>query len=193
MGALPLVNVGTAQEVSMRLYLDKKALQLLKPTMTPRQYIEALLEDKQYLAGIDFVAHALPTRESIWWGCLCLQHVCGDTLPGPDKSALRAAVHWVLQPSDAQRVAAKRPADALGLSSPAGALATAASQTGGSLAPPGVPVVPPSPWAPARAVAIAVKVASTKSDPREITRTQRSLIELGVAVAEGRFSPASRK
>jgi hypothetical protein len=32
-------------------------------------------------------------------------------------------------------------------------------------------------------------MASTKSDPPEIPGTQRSLIELGMAIAEGRFPP----
>ena len=72
---------------------------------------------------------------------------------------------------------------------PAGLLAAAANQTGGSVGPPQGPPVPPSPFAPARAVAIAIKVASTKVDPPEIQSTQRSLIDLGMAVAEGRFAP----
>jgi hypothetical protein len=186
---LPLikVNAATAAEVCARVYLDKKALKLLSPTMTPRAFVEALVEKQEYLAGIDFVAHALPARDAIWWGCLCLQQTCGDKLEPWEKAASRAAVQWVLQPNDANRAAAKRPAEVLGLGSPAGALAAAANQTGGSIAPPNAPPVPPSPLAPARAVAIAVKVASTKADPAAILTTQRSFIDLGIGVAEGRF------
>ena len=188
---LPLVkvNAATASEICARVYLDKEALQLLRPAMSPREFAEVLVEKKQYLAGIDFMAHALPPREAIWWGCLCLQQTCGDKLEPWERAAARAAVQWVLQRNEAHRAAAKRPADVLGLSSPAGALAAAANQTGGSLAPPGAPPVAPSPFAPARAVAIAVKVASTKGDPDKIQATQRSFIELGLAIAEGRFSP----
>jgi hypothetical protein len=188
---LPLVKVSaaTAAEICARVYLDKEALQGLLPDMNPRQFVEALVEKKQYLAGIDFMAHALPPRESIWWGCLCMQQTCGDKLEPWERVASKAAVRWVLQPDEANRAAAKRPADLLGLGSPAGALAAAANQTGGSLAPPNVPPVPPSPFAPARAVAIAVRVASTKGDPARIQATQRSFIELGIAIAEGRFPP----
>jgi hypothetical protein len=188
---LPLVkvNAATAAEICARVYLDKEALQLLRPAMNPREFVEALVEKKQYLAGMDFIAHALPPREAIWWGCLCLQQTCGDKLEPWERAAARAAVQWVLQPNEANRAAAKRPADVLGLVSPAGALAAAANQTGGSVAPPNVPPVPPSPFAPARAVAIAVKVASTKGDPDKIQATERSFIELGIAVAEGRFPP----
>ena len=185
------VNVATAAEVCARFYLDKKPMQLLKPGMAPRDYIEALVENKEYLAAMDFVAHALPHRHSIWWGCLCLQHTCGTKLEPWERVAAKTAVLWILQPNEANRVAAKHPADVLGLGSPAGALASAANQTGGSLAPPNMPLVAPSPFAPARAVAIAVKVASTKGDPPSIARTQHALIELGVAVAEGRYPPGT--
>jgi len=187
---LPLikVNAATAAEICARVYLDKQALQSLQAGMNPREFVDALVERKQYLAAIDFVAHALPPREAIWWGSLCLQQTCGDKLEPWEKEASRAAVQWVLQPDEANRAAAKRPAEVLGLGSPAGALAAAANQSGGSLAPPHMPPVRPSPFAPARAVAIAVKVASTKCDPSLILATQRSFVELGMAVAEGRFA-----
>ena len=188
---LPLVNVtaATAAEICRYLYLEKEALQLLHPAMNPREFVAALREKKQYPAGIDFMAHALPARAAIWWGCLCLQHTCGDKLEPWERVACKAAVQWVLQPNEANRVAASRPADVVGLGSPAGALAAAVNQTGGNLAPPSGPPIPPSPFAPARAVAIAVKVASTKGDRSRIQATQRSFIELGIAIAEGRFPP----
>jgi hypothetical protein len=178
----PLVNVAaaTASEICARLYLDKAALGLLRPAMSPRGFVEALVEKKQYLAAIDFIAHALPSREAIWWGCLCLQRTCGDKLEPWERRAFRIAVQWVLQPGDASRAAAKEPADVLGPASAAGNLAAAANQTGGSAGPP---------FAPARAVAIAIKMASAKCPPPEIQGTQRALVELGMAIAEGRFAP----
>jgi len=186
---LPLVkvNASTAAEVCARVYLDKNALQALRPGMNPREYVDALLDKKQYLAAIDFVAHALPARDAVWWGCLCLQQTCGNKLEAWDRAASKAAVQWVLQPSEANRAAAKRPADVLGLGSAAGALAVAANQTGGSVAPPNMPVTPPSPYAPARAVAISVKLASTKAEPVAIVPMQLAFVELGLGVAEGRF------
>jgi hypothetical protein len=51
------------------------------------------------------------------------------------------------------------------------------------------PPIPPSPFAPARAVAIAIKVASTKCEAAQIIPMQRSLVDLGIAIAEGRFAP----
>jgi hypothetical protein len=170
----------TAAEICARFDLKKEARALLSEGMGPREFLEALVAKKQYLTGIDFIAHALPPREAVWWGCLCLQHVCGENLTPPDKVACTAAVLWVLAPSEENRAAAKAPAEAAGPASPAGQLATAANQTGGNVAPPEAPPMPPPPFAPAKAVAIAVKLSSTKSDPVKITDTQRLFVELGM-------------
>jgi hypothetical protein len=186
------VMLATASEVCARLYLDKAALALLRPEMSPREFVDALVEKKKYLAAIDFIAHALPAREAIWWGCLSLQRTCGSKLEPWERRAFRIAVQWVMQPNEPNRAAAKEPADVLGPASAAGNLAAAASQTGGSVGPPQGPPIPPSPFAPARAVAIAVKVASAKADPVEIQPTQRALVDLGMAIAEGRFAPNSK-
>jgi hypothetical protein len=182
-----LVNLTarTASEVCARLYLDKAALRLLSPGMRPSEFVDALVEKQQYLAAIDFIAHALPAREAIWWGGLCLQRTCGDKLEPWERRAFRITVQWVLQPNEANRAAAKEPADVLGPASAAGCLAAAANQTGGSVGPPQGPPIPPSPFAPARAVAIAIKVASTKCNPPEIQGTLRSLIQLGMAIRGG--------
>jgi hypothetical protein len=179
----------TASEVCARLYLEKAALALLRPEMSPREFVDALVDKKKHLAAIDFIAHALPVREAIWWGCLCLQRTCGDKLEPWERRAFRITVQWVLQPDEANREAAKQPAEVLGPSSAAGNLAAAANQTGGSIGPPQGPPIPPSPFAPARGVAIAVKVASTKCPAPEIQPTQRSMIDLGIGIAEGRFAP----
>jgi hypothetical protein len=192
-GNNPLVyaTASTAGEICSRVYLDKAALDLLRPGMSPRGFVDALVEKGLYLAGIDFMAHVLPAREAIWWGCLSLHHTCGSKLEPWERRAYRLTVQWVLQPTEANRAATKQPAEVLGPASAAGCLAAAANQTGGSIGPPDAPPIPPSPLAPNRAVAIAVKVASTKVEAPEILRTQRSLIGLGMAVAEGRYAPRS--
>jgi hypothetical protein len=186
-GQLVKIKAATAAEVAAHFDLKNEARQFLLEGMAPKEFVDALMANRQYLAGIDFVAHGLPPREAIWWGSLCLQHACGDALSASDWAACRAAVQWVLWPTDENRAAAKAPAEAAGLGSPAGALAAAANQTGGNLAPPkGPPVAPP--FAPPKAVALAVKLAATKGDPARIIDRQRSYFELGIAVAEGRYT-----
>jgi hypothetical protein len=155
--------------------------------MAPGPFIEALLAKKQYIAGIDFLAHALPPREGVWWGCLCFQHACGNAMSMADKGAATAAVQWVLQPSDRTRGMAKIQGEAAGPASVAGVLAMAAYQTGPGFGSPGGPPIPAPPFGSAKSVANAVKLACTKSDPARMIETQKSFIELGIGVAAGRF------
>jgi len=174
-GPLIKVNAATAAEVCQRYEPQREARALLTEGMEPFQFLGALAEKKLYVAAIDFLAHALPAREGIWWGCLCLQHACGDTLTPQEKSACIAAVRWISQPTEENRAAAKAPAEAVGMSSPVGPLAMAAH--GG---------IPPGPFGPAKAVAMAVKLAALKAPPTAIIETQRSYLRLGVSVAAGK-------
>lgn len=189
MNNIPLVKIHavTAAEVCARFEVAEKTRPLLRDGMGPREFVEALVADKQYAVGIDFIAHALPAREAVWWGCLCLQHACGNNLAPPDKAAARAAVQWVRRPTEENRAAARAPAQVAGSASPAGALARAANWTGGSLGPPDAPPVPPGPFMPATAVATAVKFAAIKVEPAESAGIRRLFVELGIGVAEGRY------
>jgi hypothetical protein len=190
----PLIKIKAATAAEICVHFDlKKARPLLLNGMDPRKFLEALLANKQYIAGIDFLSHALTPRDAIWWGCLCMQHACGNDLSPADKAACKAAVRWILQPTEENRAAAKTPAETAGPASPAGHLAMAASHTGGNIAPPKAPPAAPGPFAPAKAVAGAVKLASTKADPAKIAETQRTFLELGIGIGEGRHSPSKIK
>jgi hypothetical protein len=181
------IKAATAAEVCTHFQLDLEPRSMLRDAMSPREFLAALIAGKQPLAGIDFIAHALPPRDAIWWGCLCLQHACGSDLSVPDKAACKAAVRWVLQPTEENRAAANAPAEAAGPVSPTGGLASAAFHTGGNIAPPKTPPVSPRPFDPAKAVARAIKLASTKAEPAKMVDTQRLFVELGIGIAEGRF------
>ena len=181
----PLVRVkaATAAEVCACFKVRKEAVARLLDGMGPGDFVDALVANKQYLDGIDFMAHALPAREVIWWGCLCLQHVCGDSLSPTDKAACRAVVQWVMRPSEEYRAAVLAPAQGTDPASPVAKLAMAVLQTAGNVAPPNSPPTAPDPFAPAQAVAGAIKMACTKADPLQIVETQRLFLELAIRMA----------
>ena len=183
----PVVRIiaATALEVCPRFNLKKEAQALLRKRMTPWEFLDALVAGKQYVAGIDFIAHALPRREGVWWACLCIQQAFGDRWSEADKAACRAAVFWVYQPNEMYRLATQAPAAAAGLQSPAGILAAGVYQSGDNLAPPKLPPVPPPPFATEKAVANAVKMAATKVEPLKMAEMRRLFLELGIAVARG--------
>ena len=177
MSAAPLVKIQTptAVEVCSLFNLPPSARALLREGMEPSEFVAVLVTNKQYAAGIDFLAHALPAREGIWWAYLCMQHACGGEHSEPERAAVIAGVRWVLQPCEEDRAATKAPAEAAGLASLPGLLAMAVYQTGAS----------PGPHS--KSVAIAVKVAATKGDPAKLLDTQRLFVNLGIEVAEGRI------
>lgn len=183
---LARISTATAAEVCARYNIKKDALALLRDGMTPGEFLEALRVNNQWASGIDFIAHALPRPEGIWWASLCLQHAYGEQWPEPDKAACRAALLWVSQPGEENRVAAQAPAAAAGPLSPAGILAAGVYQSGGNLAPPKAPPVAPPPFATEKAVGNAIKIASTKAGPSQIAELQRLFLDLGISVASGR-------
>ena len=185
---LKKVKAPRAAEVCEHFELREEARPLLGERTTPREFLDALIAAGQCQSAIAFLAHALPHREAVWWGCLCLKQVSGSGLPEPQTAALKAAAEWVLDPTEERRNSAKRPAEAAGTGTPAGLLATAVTWTGGSLSPPfpKVPPVPPGPYMPAKGVSGAVLLASVKVEPPRIAETQRLFVDLGISVAEGR-------
>jgi hypothetical protein len=181
------ISAATAAEVCAHFDLDDDAKPLLRDGIAPAEFVNALLDKELPVDAIRFLAYALPAREGIWWGCLCMQHALGDGLAPPDRDAVTAAVRWVMEPTEENRMAAKGPAAAAPPPSIAGALAMAAFQTGGSIGPPNLPPILPQPFAAAKSVALAVTLASIKTEPVKIAKMQRCYAELGMEVAQGRF------
>jgi hypothetical protein len=166
------IQAATAAEICARFQLPSDGRKVLAEGMAPGAFVEALLTNKQFVTAIDFMAHALPLREGVWWGCLCMQHVFGNDLPEPARAAGKAVVQWVLQPSEENRTAAKDPGEAAGPVTPAGALAMAIGQNG--------PVS-------SKAVANAVKIASLKTEPVQVANMQKAFVDLALELAEGRY------
>lgn len=181
------IKAETAAEVCAHFELDKEERPLLTPGATPRELLDALAAAGKRRAAIRFLAHALPHREAVWWGCLCLKQAFPAGMPGPEEAAVKTAVLWVLEPTEAARKAAADSVEAAGKTTPGGGVAWAVSLTGGSLSPtiPKVPPVPPGPYLPAKALVGAILLASTKTPNLE--DAQRLFVELGTGVAEGRY------
>jgi hypothetical protein len=172
--ALVKIQAATAAEICSHFDLPPAARALLRQEMEPTEFVAALVANKHYSAGIDFLGHALPPREGIWWAYLCMQHACGGVWSEPERAALIAGVRWVLQPGEDNRAAAKASAPGAGLASLPGLLAMAVFLTGTSAGP-------------SKSLAIAVKTAATRGDPGRLLDTQRLFVNLGIEVAEGRI------
>lgn len=166
--------------------LSAPARERIAGNPAPAKYVEQLASEGLAADGIAFLAHWLPKRAAIWWGCLAVWHVRRPALPPAEEAALRALVLWVREPNESRRQALQSAAAAAdNMRTATGGLAYAAFFSGGSLVPAGLPVVAPPPELTARTVAQVLTVAASQPDPERAADTQRHFLELGLEVARG--------
>lgn len=189
-GELSRVSAETASEVCERFDAGEEARKLLRPDLTPQRYLDLLEKKQLHPAAIQFLAHALPKREAVWWACVCARASAGAA---PAARALRAAETWVADPSEGNRRAALPAAMADGVATAAGCAALAAFVSGGSLAPPEAPPVPPAENLTAQTVAGAVVLAASELGKEKAAESLRLFLERGVDVARGTSSWTARR
>jgi hypothetical protein len=181
---LAKISAKTAAEICKHFKLDDPAKKLLRDDLTPQKFFDLLIENQQYPDAVRFLAHGLPKQEAVWWACLCVRAV-GAAAPPKAAGAVDAAEKWIADPSEDNRRAAQAAAEAAEMGTPAGCVAMAAFWSGGSIAPPNVPVVPPGEFLTAHGVAGSIMLAAVQTEPAKAPEKYRKFFDLGVAVATG--------
>src|SRR5262249_8721736 len=121
----------------------------------------------------------------VWWACLAAR-AGADAASVEEAHALEAAEAWVYHPDEDHRRTAMVAAKAVSNNdSPARWAATGAAWSGGSLAPPQAPVVPPGETLTPQAVAGAVLLAAVRREPERATERHRRAIAQAVDIARG--------
>jgi hypothetical protein len=188
------LSARTAAEVCEHYRPSKEARKLLQADWTPLRFVEELVRAVLYADAVEFLAHALPKREAIWWACLGTRYALGADQAPDQFAALKAAVEWVLEPDEPKRRAAQTAGEAVGFDHPGGLAALAVYGSGGSLGPPEFPEVPPGPYMTAQAVSGSIAMASAAGPQAGMPDIGRELVELGIAIAEGSVTwPAATK
>lgn len=164
--------------------LGDEAKALLQPAHGPRAYLRVLVDGEMFPDAVRFLAHALPTREGIWWAWVCARRVAGAEPPPKLRGALDATERWITQPTDENRRAAMRMAEVATLGTPAGCAALAVFFSGGSIAPPEQPAVPPPGFVSAKAIAGAVTLAAVQPDPAQAAEKFRAFLAQGLDVVD---------
>jgi hypothetical protein len=142
--------------------------------------IEALdrLEKAGFLIeATRLIAHALPSREAVWWACACSRHTAAAGANLAAEAQVReAAEEWVRKPTDEHRRSAMKQAETAGISSAEAWAAVGVFWSGDSMAPPEAPKVPPQPHFTGLAVAGSVALAACRGPAsRRDARLQRFL------------------
>ena len=180
--AQPPVAARTMAEFVDLAGLGDDAKGALQPSHGPKEYMQALVARSLHADAVRFLAHALPKREGIWWAWVCARRACGDPPAPAAKTALDATERWITQPTDENRRAAMRAAEAAGVATPAGCTALAAFLSGGSLGPENTPPVPPGELLSAKAITGAVVSSAVSGDPTKAPERFQAFIAQGLDV-----------
>jgi hypothetical protein len=184
-GTWAKVTAKSAAEVCKLCTLGDEAKALARDGQTPKQLFDLLLAKPLHLDAIRLLAAALPKREAVWWACLCARQAHGANPPAKVAAALGAAEKWAADPSEENRRATQPAAEGAEMKTPAGCAAMAAFWSGGSLAPPHVPAVPPGEQLTGHGAASAVMLAAVLNQPEKAEEKHRAFLAFGVDVANG--------
>ncbi|MDD1783961.1 Twin-arginine translocation pathway signal [Enterovibrio sp. ZSDZ35] len=168
----------------LKLYDPQEGiLPLVEPGMTPQQLIQRAVQEGLYADAVIFLAHGLPVREAVWWGC-----VCADTRNDwneAEGNAIRAAKAWVHTPDETSRRYAEQTANEATLQNGAGWIAQAVFWSGGSMTGPSDPVVPPPEYLYAQAVGGSINLTAILPDGAHAETRYHQFIEMGINIANG--------
>jgi hypothetical protein len=181
----PSKITGSNSEICSRFALSEKGSAFLQEQLPAGAFVDRLCAAGLWIDAVRFLAHALPKREAVWWGCRAARMTLGERPPDAARQAVEAAEAWVYRPNEENRRAAMAAATAAGNDGPAGWAARGASWSGGSLAPPEAPVVPPGDTLTAAAVAGAVCLAAVQQQPEHAPEKYRVFIAQGLDIAGG--------
>jgi hypothetical protein len=160
----------------------EEAQALLRDDIAPREYLALLMQKDLFPDAVRFLAHALPKREGVWWAWVCARRSAGTEPSQKVKASLDATEKWIAQPSDENRRAAMRAAEAAEFKTAAGCAGMAAFFSGGSLAPPDLAPVPPAEHLSGQAVANAVTLAALLPEPEKAPEKYRAFLQQGIDV-----------
>ena len=186
LGSLTKIKAATAAEITSRFALSPPARALLTEGDVVPAYLAKLIDAALLRDAVNLLAYGLPKREATWWACLATRSTLPAEPAAADVQALEAAERWVYKPGEETRVAAMTEANAPNRDqSPALLAASAAAWSGGSLAPPGGPEVPPGDHLTAVAVYTALLMAAYQTQPERAEEKLRRFVEQGVDIANG--------
>ncbi len=174
-----------AEALCKDIDLTDEAKALLKPELSPAQFLESLIAGQHFIDAVRFLSRILPKRESTWWACLASRKTLGESPKEEYVNAVEAAERWVYQPSEENRRHCQTAAENTAYDHPASWAAMAGFWSSGSMAPADVPAVPPAEYLTGRAVAGAVMLAAVLTEPEKAPEKYRLFLEQGIDIACG--------
>jgi len=175
----PAASVPSALDCAAHLPLSDAAKEFLTDDQSPLAYLQLLKINKLFPDGIRFLAFLLPKPLAVLWCAQCVAETLGDSLSPGERGALEAAESWGMDPTEDHRRQAEKAVQEIGTGSPASWVALAAFWSDGSLAPPGLPELPPSPGLTSRAITAALMMVAPHGTPALAAERYRQYLERG--------------
>jgi hypothetical protein len=160
-----------------------------KARVAPEVFFKDLIEAGRLTDAAFFLGQALPRFETVAWAARAVRDLAPEpTLPEAEVDALRAALLWVQDPSDARRRASFEAAGKVREACPARIAALAVYFSGGSITPDEAPQTQPPKEMAGRLAAGAVLLAAAKSGQMQAALTRAlgdgaRIAEKGIAAA----------
>ena len=182
-GIAPVPARGTKELVAVAELSDEATALAAAGNPSPPAFVASLIEGEHFADAVRFLAHALPKREAVWWAWVAARNAAGAEPAPAIKNALDATERWIVQPTEEHRRAAMTAGEAAEFGTAAGCAALAAFMTGGSMAPPDNPAVPPPEFMTAKAVAGSVTLAAV-AKPDQTKAQFSDFVKIGMEVAD---------
>lgn len=147
-------------------------------------FLNALVETGDFESIVDYLAHWLPPQHAVWWGCLCAWDLQANRESEPAEQAMGLLLNWLEQP-DRQREALLEVDRLLESKHPLSLLAKGAFFSGSSMAPAGLPVVPPPPYIYSILVSASVQLTVSLLPFADRASNFKQMIRLGMEVLQG--------
>lgn len=110
--------------------LPPAAERLIMGSAEPAAALAKLIDGDQLGDAVNYLAASLDCRAATWWACLCAQHSERFQPSAKNAAAITRALHWVIDPTDANRHEAQQAFDAAGSKLPGGCAALVAHFAG---------------------------------------------------------------
>lgn len=181
----PLIKIADRRpsQVCAELELEEEAVSLLASDPSPEDFLRALLEQERFPDAAQYLAYALPKREAVWWGVVVVREQL-DPDDAVGRATLDAVEAWVRDPTDENRRAALAAAE-VDMSTAPGMVGVAAFMAAGSIAPVGVPELPPPGDLTGKMVGGAVMISAVTPDPLLAGDKYKGFLARGIEIAQG--------
>lgn len=184
-GPLKKITAPAAEPLAAMAKLGDEARALVKPGITVRALVTALVDGGLLNDALKLMAYALPKREAVWWACLCARQAQPEPPIEADLEIIKASEAWVYRPTDQSRRGVMDLALKTEFNRAAHWPAAAAFWSGGSIAPLNSPPVEPDDSLTGNGVVGAVLLSLVQPDASAADKKRQHFMALALDIAEG--------